>query len=279
MNGAVITAFANLFVQIIFTAGTVGLFGMFISFCNRCFYDSIGKSAFFIVRISGIIGTPIHELSHAFMCILFGHRITDIKIYNFKMRSRTLGYVEHTYCRKNLYHQIGNFFIGVSPIVFGGLFVTLLVSILTPGLYNALISEGLDVMNVSLKSFVVEIPKSIGTALAAVFSPKNLVNWRWWICMIFSVAISIHMEISSSDIKGGLKGLAAISVVLLVLNLILAFLFPGALKTVTTALVTAGLYVSTFLMIPAVFSGIILLISLLSSLFKALGKSIENSRA
>ena len=279
MNSAVLTAFANLFVQIIFTAGTVGLFGMFISFCNRCFYDSIGKSAFFIVRISGIIGTPIHELSHAFMCILFGHRITDMKIYNFKMRSRTLGYVEHTYSKRNLYHQIGNFFIGVSPIVFGGLFVTLLVSILTPGLYNALISEGLDVINVSLESFVVEIPKSIGTALAAVFSPKNLVNWRWWICMIFSVAISIHMEISSSDIKGGLKGLAAISVVLLVLNLVLAFLFPNALKAVTTALVASGIYVSTFLMIPAVFSAIILIISLLSSFFKALEKSIANSRA
>ena len=277
MGSALLNAFAALFVQIIFTAGVIGGFGMFISLCNRCFYDCIGKSAFFIVRITGIIGTPIHELSHALMCLIFGHRIVEIKIYNTKMRSRTLGYVEHTYNRKNLYNQMGNFFIGIAPIIVGGLFVTLFVGIFTPGMYNRLIAEGVNIMNVSLKNFIFEIPKSIIGILAAIFAPHNFVNWRWWICVIFAVAIAIHMEISSSDIKGGLKGLAVISIVLLALNLVLAFLFPKALNAVTSALVTAGLYVSTFLMIPTVFSGILLLVSGLVALFKALGKSIANS--
>ena len=37
MLDVILTALANLFVQIVFTAGVVGLCGMFISFCNRCF--------------------------------------------------------------------------------------------------------------------------------------------------------------------------------------------------------------------------------------------------
>ena len=81
MLDVILTALANLFVQIVFTAGVVGLCGMFISFCNQCFYDCLGDTAFFIVKISGFLGTPVHELSHALMCLIFGHRITDMKIY------------------------------------------------------------------------------------------------------------------------------------------------------------------------------------------------------
>ena len=276
MGNTLMTAFANLFVQIVFTAGIVGLCGMFISFCNRCFYDCLGDTAFFIVRASGIIGTPVHELSHALMCIVFGHRITDIQIYNFKMRSRTLGYVEHTYNRKNLYNQMGNFFIGVAPIVIGGLAVTLFVRFLTPQMYATMISEGNDIINVSFDNFFFEIPKSIWTILSSIFSPSNFSSWRWWVCIVFAIAVSIHMEISHSDIKGGLKGLAIIAVLLLATDLILAFLFPRALTAVTSAMISAGLYVATFLMIPAAFSGMLLIISGLVALLKALVRSIAN---
>ena len=95
--------------------------------------------------------------------------------------------------------------------------------------------------------------------------------------MLLAFAISIHMEISRADINGGLKGLAVISVLLIALDLILAFLFPNALVAVTSAFVTAGLYVSMFLMIPAFFSGFVLLVSGLVALIRTLSKSIANS--
>ena len=276
MGNTLISAFVGLFVQIIFTAGLIGLFGMFISFCNRCFCDCVGGVAFFIVRITGFIGTPIHELSHALMCLIFGHKITKMQIYNIKMSSGTLGYVEHTYNRKNLYNQMGNFFIGVAPIVIGGLAVTLFVRFLTPQMYATMIFEGTDIINVSFDNFFFEIPKSIWTILSSIFSPSNFSNWRWWVCIIFAIAISIHMEISRSDIKGGLKGLAIIAVLLLVTDLILAFLFPRALTAVTSAMISAGTYIATFLMIPAAFSGMLLIISGLVALIKALIRSIAN---
>ena len=108
------------FVQIVFAFGFVILCGMVISFCNKCFYDACGDAAFGIVRVTGFIGTPVHELSHALMCVLFGHTITKMKLVNADRRSKTLGYVEHTYYKTNLYHQIGNYFIGISPILAAG---------------------------------------------------------------------------------------------------------------------------------------------------------------
>ncbi len=277
LDGA-LTAIANLFVQIVFTAGVVGLCGMFISFCNRCFYDCLGDTAFFIVRFSGLVGTPVHELSHALMCLLFGHRVTKMQIYNTKKRSKVLGFVEHTYNRRNLYHQVGNFFIGIAPIVVGGLVVTLFVRVLTPGMYNGMIGEINDVMAASGVGFFGELVKSLFSIFVSFFSLSNFISLRWWLCILLAFAISIHMEISRSDIKGGLKGLGVIAVLLLVADLVLAYLFPKALSAVTSAFVTTGLYLGMFLMIPSVFAGIVLLISGLTYLSKQLGESIANSR-
>lgn len=278
MSDAILTAFANLFVQIVFTAGVVGLCGMFISFCNRCFYDCLGDTAFFIVRISGFIGTPVHELSHALMCLIFGHRVTGMKIYNLKKRSKTLGYVEHSYNRRNLYHLIGNFFIGIAPIAVGGLAVTLFVRLLTPWMYNDMMSAFSRVMSSGGSGFFGELVGGIVSVFAAFFRFGNFTSWRWWLCILFAFAISIHMEISRSDIKGGLKGLLVIAVILVCVDLVLAFLFPKALSAVTSAFVTAGIYIGMFLMIPAIFSAIVLAISALVALVRALGESISNSR-
>ena len=278
MLDVVITAFACLFVQIVFTAGIVGLCGMFISFCNRCFYDSLGDTAFMAVKISGFVGTPVHELSHALMCLIFGHRITKMKIYNFKKRTKMLGFVEHTYNTRNLYHLIGNFFIGIAPIVVGGLAVTLLVRILTPLMYGDVVGVFSRVISADESSFIGELFKWISKIFVSFFGFSNFKNWRWWVCIIFVFAVSIHMEISRSDIKGGLKGLGVIAIILVLADLLMAFLFRDALLTMTAAFVKAGVYLGMFLMIPALFSTIVLLISAFISLINNLSESISNSR-
>ena len=278
MLDGLLTAFANLFVQIIFTAGVVGLCGMFISFCNRIFYDCLGDTAFFIVRFSGIVGTPVHELSHALMCLIFGHRVTKMQIYNFKKKSKTLGFVEHTYNRRNLYHLVGNFFIGIAPIVVGGLAVTLFVRLLTPSMYFAMRGEINSFVTTSGIDFAVGFFKSIISIFLSFFALSNFISWRWWLCIVLAFAISVHMEISRSDIKGGLKGLAVISALLFAVDLVLAFLFPKALAAVTSAFVGAGVYLGAFLVIPSIFAGIAILVSGIIYFLKQLKQSIANSR-
>ena len=65
------------------------------------------------------LGTPIHELGHALFCVIFRHRITKIEFFKPDPVSGTLGYVEHKWNRHNLWQVLGNFFIGVGPVILG----------------------------------------------------------------------------------------------------------------------------------------------------------------
>ena len=246
----------SFFVQMMFLFGIVVLCGAFISFCNKCLYDACGDAAFGVVRLTGYIGTPVHELSHALMCLLFGHTITKMKVIHTDRRSKTLGYVEHTYYKTNLYHQIGNYFIGVSPILAGGAVVLLFVWLFMPEMLAELTREMRSLVGLE------DVPRVLGEAWEILFEQANFTNVRYWLALLFSVTVVIHMEISSSDIRSGLRGLACLSVMLLVTDLILGFLFPSALAVFTGACVRIGLGCLLFLLLPAVVSAFIGLVSI-----------------
>lgn len=273
----------NLFVQLAFTVGFVMLYGGFISLCNRCFYDACGDTAFGIVRLTGYIGTPVHELSHALMCVLFGHTVKKISMFGDSRRSRTLGYVEHSYYRGNLYHQLGNFFIGISPILAGGLVILLLVRLLTPDVYFGMNAETAAIREAFSHGFdgtaVMSLLGSVGSMLGTLFSLDGFSDWRWWVCMILAFSVALHMEVSRSDIVSGLRGLGVISAMLLVADIILGLLFPEALAAVTSACVSAGIFIALLMLIPAVFSTVIGGISLVMILLRESAKSIRNDRA
>ena len=279
----IVRILGNLFVQLVFTVGFIMLYGGLISLCNRCFYDACGSTAFRIVRLTGYVGTPIHEYSHALMCVLFGHTVKKISLFGDSKRSKTLGYVEHTYYRKNLYQQIGNFFIGISPILAGGAVILLLVRILVPDMFFAMKGEITQMRTVLVTGFdadaVSALLGGIPAMLGSFFSPENFLNPRWWICMVLSFAIAIHMEVSRSDIRSGLRGLLVIAAMLLVADVILGFLFPTALSAVTMACMTAGAFMAFILLIPAVFSLLIGVASLVMIFLRTSAESIKNDRA
>ncbi|QVQ48588.1 hypothetical protein [Latilactobacillus sakei] len=70
--------------------------------------------------VIGGLGTIIHELSHALFCLIFNHQITDMQLLNRNLNDpndHSLGHVEHRYRSGRLWPTIGNFWIGLAPIL------------------------------------------------------------------------------------------------------------------------------------------------------------------
>ncbi|ADG70716.1 hypothetical protein [Brachyspira murdochii] len=210
--------------------GSIVIFGFILyilsSITRRIFAKTLGSKT--EVYITGWIGTPIHELSHALFCIIFKHKINDIKLFNSK--SETIGYVLHSYDSRSWYQQMGNFFIGVAPIIIGTLIVYLLFMLLAPELKNNIFT----VPNVKYKQmFNSEILSIIYYSISNIFIYTynifmNIVrnftlyapfkSITFWIFLYLSISIASHMELSPADISHAWKGIIVIFALSLIIN-------------------------------------------------------------
>jgi hypothetical protein len=168
------------------------------------------------------LGTPVHELGHALMCLIFGHKIIDLKLLIFNRADGTLGYVSHSYDPKSVYQTAGNFFIGIAPIISG-------LGALFLGLYF-LLPHSFQVFEVSLQANVLAKPSELalikGLANSSLvlsqslFTTSNLFNPEFWIFLLIAISISSHMALSWADIKGATQGLVMLYIVLFMITLL-----------------------------------------------------------
>ena len=208
--------FFNILLQLLALPGMTILTGLFVMAGKRIFYKIMGRRARFIEYVTGIIGTPIHELSHALMCILFGHKIKEMRLFQLDPKSNTLGHVTHSYNRKNIYQAIGNFFIGIAPLVCGAIVISLLIYLLQPVMYNNIFS----LINISNNSFS-GLMTTVSNIFEIFFLKAMLADFKWWILLVLSSFIVLHMELSKEDIAGSLKGFLFYLIILIIVNFIL----------------------------------------------------------
>jgi hypothetical protein len=186
----------------------------------------------------GWLGTTVHELSHAFFCLVFGHRITEMKLFAPDPKTRVLGYVNHSYDPNSIYQVLGNFFIGISPIFFGTVTIWLLCYLLL-GLNLFLTGSDSRFMSSDVGSWygvwqlVGNLWYSAGDFLTAVYSWHNLSSWQLYVFTYLSFAIGSSITLSPADITGALKGFVVILAGLLVFNLGTVWIGDFASDTLT----------------------------------------------
>lgn len=170
-----------------------------------------------LIYISAWIGTPVHELSHALCCVLFGHKIQRMVLFNPDRRG-TLGYVTHSYDNRQLWKVLGNFLIGIAPL-FGGLGCIYLLTLLMledSGTLLLIIKSALlnDLYPLQLHSLL-----ALSSDLFYFFksayltSPYHVATWAY-LC----AAISLHLSPSKEDLKGAWSGLILLLVIYLIVQ-------------------------------------------------------------
>ena len=200
------------------TLGVIVVCGLAVRFFSRDFARISGTGSGDIFDITSLIGTPVHELGHALMCLLFGHKIKRIQLWSPTHTNGVYGFVEHSYNRKNPWARLGSLFIGVGPI-FSGLGVTVLVLWLCfPTQWHAYLaqSRALLAANAGIEKIAAGVLSLLWSMLTGFGT-----DWvRSLIGILIILPVSLHITLSWQDIKSALGALP--------IYLLLLLLFCGA---------------------------------------------------
>ena len=160
---------------------------------KQCMIKSVGWTGFCIFSV---IGVPFHELSHFITAILFNHTITDMSLFRpiKGKKDGVLGYVNHAYSKYSLYQLVGNFFIGMAPMLSGAAVMAILLHLAIPQTIDVLLSA------TNVTDTMLVIVKDVWTALREG-------NVYIWVMMIAAVLICPHMSMSGADFKNTVQGL------------------------------------------------------------------------
>jgi hypothetical protein len=176
------------------------------------------------VLVTAWLGTPIHELGHAAMAWLFGHRVVEIKFFQPDRDSGVLGYVNHSWNRGNLYHEVGNFFIGAAPLISGGLALWLALRFLLPD--GPEIFAQVQVATQQLLSaegvlgYFESFWRSTEMMIGLIFTGEHLTTWQFYLFLYLSLCIAAHIPPSPADMEGVKHGLFFILLLLFLVNVV-----------------------------------------------------------
>lgn len=171
---------------------------------------------------TGWIGVPIHELSHAAMCIIFGHKVLELVLYNPDPITGCLGYVRHSKLKDSIYQTVGEFFIGVAPLIGGSICMYFLLIYFLPNFESVFSAvKGKEGFILSDANFLEKIKTFLlisKDTFYHIFVKSNMLSWKFWILLYGIVAIGAHVGPSKPDIEGATEGFIALFVFMFILN-------------------------------------------------------------
>ena len=261
---------SNTLTQLIYFIGAVFIIGFAISLLNRLFYKISGGGKG-ICYATGLLGTPIHELSHALMCLIFFHRIEEMSLYNIDEENGVLGYVRHSYNSRNIYQVLGNYFIGIAPILGGGAAIYLAARFMMPTVYTD-ISAQLDafasVAQLGEGWFGNTLSAATGI-LKALFLGINE-GFIFWIFIIAAFCVALHMNLSGADIKGALGALPILITLLFAVNFAIGLISDEAYGVFVAFMNGVGAYLCAALLFSLILSAVCIVIALIVRVIKSI---------
>jgi hypothetical protein len=171
------------------------------------------------------IGVVIHELGHILFALLFGHQVREFTLFRPDWSSGQLGHVEHAYIRTNLYQVIGNFFIGIGPLLLGAIGIFLSAALLIGGsVFIPLQAATVTASTFGSFTLILAWLEAVGAGgldvFRLLFGVGHLSRWQLWVFLYLVFAIGSQMKLSVLDLKGAWRGFVVIVGLLLGLNVL-----------------------------------------------------------
>ena len=171
------------------------------------------------VILTGWLGVPIHELSHAAMCLLFNHRIDELVLFRPDPVSGRLGYVRHSFRRQNGFEEAGNLFIGIAPLLGGTLVLTALTWLFYPAAIQVLWEATATSPDGWRAGGGLEWIRS---AAGQMVSAEHGWSGRLVVYLYLVLCVGLHMAPSPSDYVGAGRGFVRVVLPLLLIGALAA---------------------------------------------------------
>lgn len=188
---------------------------------ERLSYKLFGRRGY--LYVFGWLGTAVHELGHAIFAILFGHKIQSMVLFNPDPNSGSLGHVSHSYDSSSAYQNIGNFFIGIGPILFGSIILFLIsyllfdINVMRLGTVSFSMDSLLSIS--ALKETAVGVWESTWTYVQLVLTNEKSNWWRIILLLYVLFAAGSSITLSMADVQGAMGGFVYFVILLLLFNL------------------------------------------------------------
>lgn len=194
------------------------LLGWIESVSNRWAYEAFGKPG---IILTSCIGTPIHEVGHAIMCLIFGHKINSIKLFDINPENSIIGYVNHSFNKYNLYQRSGNFFISLGPIFSGTATILFFMYMLEPNTFTALQEYivSVPVEGTNIVDFIKWSGHSIMIVYAGIVNSGSVGSRSFWMFLFLAMCTASHIALSKADINNAISGLVVTLLVVVLFNI------------------------------------------------------------
>ena len=245
--------FIGCFLAIVwYTLGVLVLCGLAVEGCYRLCFRLVGRrQGRALWFATSVLGTPVHELGHAIMCLLFGHRIEKIRLFP---NRRGVALVQHTYNRKNPWATMGNLFIGMGPILTGLAVMLAVLSLVYPASWQAFhAAEGGGVRAIEA------LFDGIWQLFRGLLLEETRPVWVRIVAVIALLSVAMHVRLSTADLRGMQRGLPMYLILCALVSAAVAALGQGAYSVLVSGLAVFG---STVLLL----FGVILLFALVQLL-------------
>ena len=198
----------------------------------------VGERAHWVA--AGWLSTALHEGGHAALALLFGHRVTRVKWFDFAAEDGALGQVDHEFAPTSFYQRVGRFFIGIAPIVLAALVIAAAARFLlgVQGPPARTVAHGSAELTTVTRTFATQLGASVH-AVGRLAMALHADRWRTWIFLYLAYVGGSAMRLSGSDLRSAGAGMWTLGCLLLLANALT--LWAGTFATTLALRVTSAL--------------------------------------
>lgn len=184
----------------------------------------------------GWLGCSVHELSHAFFAIIFGHKIKEIELFKPNSDGESIGHVSHSFNKRSIYQKTGNFFIGIGPLLAGGIVLFVITLILfhiqITEIFKFRITSEIFSDKILFNQFVAALWSGLISCKELVFGGTPIAWWKFVVLVFVLYSTGSSMTLSKSDVKGAVAGFLWVIIFSLIFNLLTLWIGDFAAQAV-----------------------------------------------